>query len=143
MNAAATGAMPDWLVERLIDNGFLDRPTGVTRRARAVACDRGCGQPVMRGFDEDFGGCVVECDPRPLTQAGEIEAIIAGRRTYELSGIHYLTLWSRNKWRIKARPVGTPRMEVLAQHKCNSTEQFEWCDRPPLSNQPLPDEPPF
>ena len=138
--------LPDWVARRLIAQGLMDEATGATRRARAVACEQ-CGLAVWRGIDEDYGGMVADCDPLPLSSLGETQAVIMGRRTYELSEYGgRLEVTKRNSGRRRTRPVGTKRMDVVVGHQCGNTQQFDTDE----SNRPgragkteLPDEPPF
>lgn len=138
--------LPDWMARRLIAQGLMDEATGATRRARAVACER-CGLAVWRGIDEEWGGMAVDCDPLPLSRIGEAQAVMYGRRTYELSESGgRLELWRRDRWRIKSRPAGTKRMDVVVGHDCGNTQQFDTdeTNRPIRAKKSdLPDEPPF
>lgn len=126
MNAAA--GWPDWLVRRLVGQGLMDGETGATRRARAVACER-CGRAVFRGLDAEWGSRSRDADPVPLSGLGEVQAIMAGRKTLELSGTVRLELNFRDRWRIGSRPAGGDKYDVLVEHRCEDKTQFDAAPR--------------
>ena len=114
--------MDAWLEHLLIERGYLDPFTGGTRSARGAPCPK-CQAPVVRGLDAEWCALSVDADPRPLTQWGELAAIMAKRSTYELTRHgDRLELDRRDQWRIKDRPAGGPgwRGDVLALHVCRA-----------------------
>ena len=119
------GALPEWVKRDLEARGLMDPNTGATRRARARTCDA-CRRPVMSGIDEDFGGQASYADPTPVSGIGEAMARIAGRATFELAhlGDRY-ELTRRTGPRIRGRPAGTPRIDILVGHKCGDVTRFE------------------
>jgi hypothetical protein len=66
-----------------------------------------CGRIV---FDAIVEGLPVHADPTPLTPIGELAALLAGRRTYDLARRE---LWHRDRWRICRR-----EHPVVADHRC-------------------------
>lgn len=139
--------MEQWLVDRLVRNGLMDGDTHATRKARAGTCSR-CGRAVFRGLDADFGSCLAEADPEPLSALGEALALLAHRRTYELwaSGLGPMTLDFRDHWRIAGRPAGRSRVDVLVEHTCGQSGKLPTTGSvypPPVRAADLPDEPPF
>lgn len=121
---SAVAGWPDWLVRRLVGSGLMDGDTGAMRKAQAVACDR-CGRAVWRGLDADWCGRSRDADPLPVSALGEVQAIMAGRKTLELSGATRLELNYRDAWRIKGRPAGRDGYDVVVEHKCGDLTQFD------------------
>lgn len=85
-----------------------DRPPGPCPRCRAL---------VLTGVTERPGHEVV-LDPEPLDPAGELDAVLDGRRTVTLHTVAG-RLTVRGARAIEERPAGTrPREQVLRQHRC-------------------------
>jgi len=63
-------------------------------------------------------GMTQTLDPDPLTPVGELDAAMAGRRTWTLhTGVG--ELHPRGGWTIRTRPAGTrPGQTVHATHSC-------------------------
>jgi hypothetical protein len=120
---------------RLIALGLLDAGTGATRRARAVRCGN-CRRPVILGLDADFGSCVAECDPGPLSPYGEALARLARRCTYSfrfLGGRYQLDI--RDQFIIAGEGKHPRRFaDVLVNHQCDSDLFF------PIQPSQLPDQ---
>ncbi len=117
-------------------------------RAARVICCRHCAAPVFRGLDADVTALEVTVDVRPLNAAGELAALIEGRRTYELTwtarpGRYELD--RRDHFRIKGRPPGTQGIDVLAAHLCDQPLGSGRLSTGPAAQmvEHLPDEPPF
>jgi len=109
----------DWnAIRRILEARGLWDADGVSRRARARLCR--CGAPVMVGLDHDNCAMPAICDPAPLNALGEVQALMEGRTTYELSRIlNTYVLDYRDADNIKAHPAGSGALfEVLAAHKC-------------------------
>lgn len=138
--------LPEFVKRRLEAMGYLDPDTGATRRARARRCEV-CGSPVMRGINRDFGGLSVDCDPEPLSAQGELQAILAGRATYDLQ--HYggrgYQLDRRESWHIRDTPPGTPGIDVLVVHQHKAPALPGMASNIDDNTTPaiLPDQPPF
>jgi hypothetical protein len=121
-------------------------PAG-SRGARVVCC-RNCAAPVFRGLDADLMALEVTLDVRPVNAAGELAALIEGRRTYELSWIARpgrYEIERRDHFRISGRPPGTSGIDVLTSHVCGQTIGFDRLSTGPAAHmvEHLPDEPPF
>lgn len=117
-----TTRMPDHVVRHLITQGRLDSD-GVGRRARLRACRR-CGQFTATGLDHDRVAMRAIVDLAPLNPAGELVALLTGRRTY-LLGFENNAYRIDIRWpeSIAARPAGTLRnCDVVAEHKCNAKQ---------------------
>lgn len=89
----------------------------IGRKAREAKCQR-CGSSVLCGLDGDRVAYVATVDPTPLTNAGELAALIAGKRTYTLS-------WCGDSYEIDLRTqfhiAGTSAENhgrVVADHVC-------------------------
>lgn len=101
-------------------------PGGAQRAAQAAACRR-CGRPTMRGLDADGpnGAAVaVAVDVAPLSAAGELLALLAGRTTFALvwfAGRGRYEIDRRGPIDISAHPPGTVvNCDVVAEHKCHA-----------------------
>lgn len=98
-------------------------PDGVRRAARAAACRR-CGVSVMRGLDADMAAAAVAVDVQPLSPAGELAALLAGRRTYALTWVAGRARYEidvRFPDMIEFRPPGSVfNSDVVAGHVCHA-----------------------
>lgn len=117
-----TTRMPDHVVRHLIAQGHLDTDS-VGRRARLRTC-HDCGHLVVTGLDHDRTALRATVDLAPLNPAGELTALLAGRRTYVLgfTGSAYCIdiRWPES---IAAKPAGTfPNCDVVAEHKCHARQ---------------------
>ena len=83
---ASKEPIPDWMLRRLQAAGHIDATTGATRRTRACYCQN-CHRGVMRGLTSPPTSWPADVDPIPLTPLGEVMALMAGTRTYELRWI--------------------------------------------------------
>lgn len=98
-------------------------PDGVRRQARAVECRR-CGATVMRGLDGDALAAPVAVDVAPLSSAGELAALVAGRRTYALTWVPGRARYEidiRFPDMIECQPPGTVmNSDVVSAHLCHA-----------------------
>jgi hypothetical protein len=85
-----------------------------------------CGVPTIRGLDAPVAAFTAVADPNPVDRAGELTALLAGRRTYRLWTRPRPTLRVRDHWQISGHPADT--VPVVAQHRCGS----------PLGTTPTP-----
>lgn len=114
------------------------------RGCRHVKC-LVCRADVLAGLDEDQAALAAIVDPVALSPYGEVEALIGGRKTYELRRQGQgLALWYRHHWHISRFPA-SDGVIVLASHKCGTAKL------PSVEIKPLPGkvglphdaEPPF
>lgn len=82
---------------------------------RATLQKHRCGQHILVGLDADRAAITAQLDPYPLTPAGEVWALVNGRRTWQLNGTH---LQPRDRWNIPGKPPNATRT-VLTWHHCN------------------------
>jgi hypothetical protein len=81
--------------------------------AAIVGCPR-CRCLVIHALDAPVAAFDVRLDPEPLTEIGELTALLSGRMTYDLIpvwGHHELAY--RDQWRMRHR-----KHPVLATHRC-------------------------
>lgn len=105
------------LRDHLVATGAMT-PNGTTRRAQPRRC-RTCNAHVITGLDADIAALAVIADPTPLDPTGELLALVHGRRTFTLdhdSG--RLVLNYRDGGRIRYRPPGGARYDVVPDHAC-------------------------
>lgn len=86
-------------------------PHFITTRPTLVDC-RACGRPQLA---VTVGGLDRHIDPAPLTAAGELAALLAGRATYNLAGPLSDHLIRRTVHHIHGRDRTVP---VVADHGC-------------------------
>lgn len=133
-----TTAMPDWLTHHLIAKGVMTE-SRLTRNARPRRCTR-CGTYTLVGLDADTLAFEAHAEPTPTTSAGELQALLAGRRTWTL---HHGRLEQRDADDIRLDPADQAG-NIHAEHTCGS---------PPLPvhpaflqtliPQPATDQPPY
>jgi hypothetical protein len=106
------------LRDHLIATGAMT-PAGTTRRAQPRLC-RTCNAHVITGLDSNLAALAITADPTPLDQLGELTALTQGRRTVTLEpdGPRRLVLNYRDAGRIRHRPPGGLRYDVLPEHAC-------------------------
>lgn len=86
-----------------------------------VNCPR-CSRQTLAG--QSNGGRAlatdIRLDPSPLDPAGELLALVTGRRTWTVRhGMHGMDAWSRDAATITRWPAGSrPRHGVHADHAC-------------------------
>ena len=125
-----SGGMAPWLRSMLVDKGVMSE-SGLTRRAH-IRTHRGCGLPTLSGICDI--GFDTWCELAELTSAGEAEALLAGRRTYELYAGR--SLYIRDRWTISSRPAGGDRHPVLAEHRCGEQLPADWILQRPETPAP-------
>lgn len=104
------------LRDHLIAAGAMT-PDGTTRRAQPRRC-RTCNAHVITGLDADRCALAVIADPTPLDAAGELLALVQGRRTFTLNhDSGRMVLNYRDDGRIRHRPPGGD-YDVLPAHVC-------------------------
>lgn len=110
--------MPDHLVRHLIDIGRIDAD-GISRRAHATRCTK-CAAVVMVGLDDDKVAAPVRVDPPPLTPLGEVQVLMAGGHTFDLTYTSRgYRIDPRRAARITAHPAGSrDGTDVVAGHRC-------------------------
>lgn len=114
MSSPLTVAAPGWVLERMMRDGLPGRGRGTVvthRRQRAAPRWCRCGQPVWTGLAERFD---VVLDPTPTTVDGELFAVMAGRRTYEMT--YHGELVRRRPAHI--RETTADDVEVYIAHVC-------------------------
>jgi hypothetical protein len=109
MTAAKT--MPKWLADKLILDGVMTSDR-VTKHARPRRCPT-CHLYTILGLDEFPHRVAV--DPLPTTSAGELFALLTGRRSFALDAGE---LYERTAGRLLFRPADTH--PVYATHQCGS-----------------------
>lgn len=90
----------------------------LNRVAKADLCPR-CDRPRLYGLDDDWCALDSKVDPEPLSALGEVQATIAGLRTFELRRSREgFSLDRRHEGSIRGRPAGSGVVDVLAEHRC-------------------------
>ena len=113
-------------------------PTGTSRTPR-IRVHPICHAPILAGLDANRCALSVAVDPYPLTPAGEVWALRAGRRTYALQ---WGALERRDAWTIPGHPP-SPGLPVMAEHVCGHPIPDEH-RAPPTPHSPAPaDKEPF
>lgn len=117
---------------------------GPQRAAQSSGC-RLCGRPVMVGLDDDSCALTAVVDPYPLSPAGEVVALMQGRKTYTLAwaGGRY-EIDRRDEWRIEGNPPGSrPTVDVVVNHECGTQpfQRLSTLERGKRREQPI--DPPF
>lgn len=106
--------IPDWLQRYLIGIGRWDTD-GVRRAVSATMCR--CGRRVLRALDDDIAAHTVTVDPAPLDAAGELQALISGRKTYRLT--YRRDHWELDRrWDIDIAAQSPSVVHVLVSHEC-------------------------
>ena len=91
------------------------------RGTHATRCAT-CHQPILTGLDADRLAIQANIDWTPLDETGELQALLAGRRTYRLErqtgGNPKLT--RRAAKHIRARRKRWQRYDIVPAHRCGS-----------------------
>lgn len=106
-----TTKMPAWLERHLIQTGVMTQDR-VTKHAQHRRCPS-CGLFTLVGLDEFPHRITV--DIMPTTSAGELFALLTGRRSFALDVDE---LYERTAGRLLFRPADTH--PVYITHECNS-----------------------
>lgn len=99
-----------------------------------------CRQPTHHGPDAPNLGIPTRTDTTPLTRAGELAALLDGRKTYEISRTPRgrTEISYRDHWRINRSQHPT----VVATHICGHPTPREWAaPQPPTPSRH--DTPPY
>jgi len=126
--------MPAWLTRHLIQTGAMTQDR-ITKHAQHRRCPH-CGLFTLVGLDEFPHRIAV--DIMPTTSAGELFALLGGRRSFALDGTE---LYERTADRLLFRPADTHPAYVT--HECGSiplpiNQRFI-----PAQPEDLNGEPPF
>ena len=81
-----------------------------------------CGADLLAGLDDDVAGLVARCDPYPLSPVGEVEALLAGRRTWHL---RHRRLERRDQFNVPGHPPCHDLL-VVAEHRCGHPPPTTW-----------------
>ena len=131
--------LPAHVRQLLIDNGHLSI-TGLSRKARVLDCPH-CRVPCIAGLDSHIAALDAWCDPTALTLDGELEALLAGLRTFTLWRGSEIAL--RHQWIVAAdhakRRNPSPTRTILAQHRCGDPVPDAWA-APQPEPEPAPDD---
>jgi hypothetical protein len=109
--------IPDWLQRHLVDIGRWDAD-GVHRAVSSTTCRR-CGARILVALDDDICAIAVQTDPGPINAAGELQALLTGRKTYRLRHTY-------RRWELDRRTpmdIAAERPEhihVLVSHQCGN-----------------------
>lgn len=118
--------MPRHIQTALINDGVIDEQR-VSAKPTLRRCRR-CGSQILAALTDGSArvpGPRQDCDPRPLTPLGELQALAAGLDTFTHGGVVARWLTWREPAQITARPADT--WDVHAEHRC---------DAPPLTHRP-------
>lgn len=91
-----------------MSNRVLSGPHFITTAPSLTVC-AGCRTPILA---VTVGGLDRHIDLTPLTDAGELAALLAGRATYDLRGEHLIRRY------VERVAAGRRELPVLAGHAC-------------------------
>lgn len=103
-------SLPPAAKRALIAKGLMD-DQGVTARPRQRHCRR-CGAAVIAALADTL---TVAVHPTPTTVAGELAALLAGARTYQVWGS---SMSYRDHWVIRAAVNHPDVVDVHVAHSC-------------------------
>ena len=109
-----------WIKSMLIDKGVLSE-TGLTRNAGIRTC-RKCRTNCLAGID--INGLDTWTDPQQLHPAGELQALLDNRRTYNLYAGKQLM--PRDRHLMAAYPAGHKQRPTFAAHRCDQPIPTTW-----------------
>lgn len=118
-----TTRMDPWLKKHLEAIGVI--VDGATQRVRPHRCPL-CGAWVLRGLTSPPLQELVVMDPYPLSNEGELMAILTGRSTYDLARrAGRLEVEPRDQFIISGSPADSPNewrryADVVAAHHCHA-----------------------
>jgi hypothetical protein len=99
-----------------------------------------CGAWTLVGLDDDTLAFTARVDPTPLTPAGELACVLAGRPTYDLirRGTRRV-LDARDDHALRARPPAVPgaRYDVLPAHRCHQPVPGTSAAAPTVTRTPV------
>lgn len=144
--------MPDWLKRHLENTGAMDSTKAgppATRKAHTIFCPH-CHVPVIRGLLPAPAAWALDADPAPLTPEGQLLALLANLKLYELHFMYdHYEFVRRDEYRIRGNPAGPQQgFDILTEHRCHiptDTKLRAESQVPDerVVNKPLPEEPPF
>lgn len=99
------------------------RWTGFAQRHPTKSTCRSCGAAILAGIHDGFD---IQLNPTPLTPIGEVEQLLLGHTTYELTDD---SLGRRTTSRIRRGPpwIG----DLVTEHHCGQTIRPEHIKHPP------------
>lgn len=109
-----------WLTTMLIDKGVMSE-SGLTRNAGIRTC-RTCHQHCLAGID--INGRDTWLEPQPLHPAGELQALLDCRRTFNLYAGKQLM--PRDRHLMAAYPAGHKHRPTFATHTCGQPIPTTW-----------------
>ena len=109
-----------WLRSMLIDKGVLSE-AGLTRNAGIRTC-RTCRTSCLAGIA--ITGLDTWLDPHQLHTAGELQALLDGRRTFNLYAGKQLM--PRDRHLMAAYPAGYKQRPTFAAHRCDQPIPTTW-----------------
>lgn len=127
------------LFDHLVATGVIDEK-GVGAHPRARTCTA-CRRPVLAAWEDGVGPTAV-VDPVALTPRGELDALMAGRRTFDHWGGDMGGLALRRPAAITRHPAGWDNLghAIRPEHRCGAPPPDH---SPDPRHQPTPDAPPF
>lgn len=141
-------ALFDWLLDnrpsRAVKSppsipAWLQRTQGDAYRSVRLRLCPHCRAPILAGLDADICALSVRVDMTPINEMGEAIALLAGRRTYDLTGDGSgKRLYLREEEHIK----NGRRSVVLPAHRCGQSLAAYIDDRPSEKRR-IPEVPPF
>lgn len=105
-------------------------------RPQLQRCHR-CNAAIIHALDAPVAGIPVRLDPVPLDAEQELAARLAGRATYNLTGISRMAVVYRDADTITRRT-----WPVLADHACPGPIPGDLLDNPAPAPEPV-DAPPY
>ena len=122
-NGSPVPPMPSssqWLRTMLVDKGVLSE-AGLSRNAGIRTC-RTCRQHCLAGID--INGLDTWTDPQQLHPAGELQALLDNRRTFNLYAGKQLI--PRDRHLMAAYPAGHKQRPTFAAHRCDQPIPTTW-----------------
>jgi len=111
----SSARIPKWLQRHLESLGRWNDDQ-VRRKATPRSC-RKCGRTILRGLDGDVCGLPVSVELNKIDQVGILQAILASKRIYKLSGpgkVVYIDWWNHPFDKM------TDEMYAVLEHKCTT-----------------------
>lgn len=108
--------LPRWMLDQI----KVEHPEGFDHHAHWQQCPK-CGAWTLAGADWTHDWCYVAfTDLTPLNTGTELQALVMGRRTFEvLIKWEKVTLRSRDPWRIGAHTPEKVGSLVVPAHRCH------------------------
>lgn len=125
------------LFAHLIKAGIIDQ-AGVNDKPKPRTC-RHCGADTLAAWRDGNRETIV-VDPVALTPLGELQALTAGRRTFDHWGAEGGGLDQRRPADITTWPAGNPHHPTRPEHECGS---LPLDTLPNTTRTATADEPPY